>query len=301
MRPWTLRLWPGPGHFDASGHSQVLSLPPAPGPLPPPPPNMATSSEPGCERLDADSDKQTSSLTDIMAAMTTKDSDSSAANGVRNGGAQQEGAQVKRTRPLAPHLTGRKLSLQERGTYMSSGGGYTHSSPRVARRPTVESKRVSISDSQVRKLLLFIFYSNKYSYIFLHDMNALEIIDLPSKTRIWCLKLKSEVFQPRSSDFGLQTWISAVGVTGGFIAGSDTNWEKTGLLCLWEQLSWFDISIIQYSSIYRISALSPRKRSRRSVENMTGQRKHEKVWSLLTSVQLLDVASRVAHRQSGAE
>ncbi|GLD47140.1 calcium/calmodulin-dependent protein kinase kinase 1 isoform X3 [Lates japonicus] len=111
---------------------------------------MATSSDPGCERLDPDSDKQTSSLTDIMAAMTTKDLDGSAANGVRNGGAQQDGAQAKRTHPLRPHLTGRKLSLQERGTYLSSGsgGGYTHISPRVARRPTVESKRVSISDSQ---------------------------------------------------------------------------------------------------------------------------------------------------------
>uniref|UniRef100_G3QA09 calcium/calmodulin-dependent protein kinase n=1 Tax=Gasterosteus aculeatus aculeatus TaxID=481459 RepID=G3QA09_GASAC len=41
----------------------------------------------------------------------------------------------KRTRAMRPHLTGRKLSLQERGTYRSSG-------------PTVESKRVSISDAQ---------------------------------------------------------------------------------------------------------------------------------------------------------
>ncbi|XP_038563417.1 calcium/calmodulin-dependent protein kinase kinase 1 isoform X3 [Micropterus salmoides] len=108
---------------------------------------MAASSDPVCERLEPDSDKQTSSLTDIMAAMTTKDS---ASNGVRNGGAQKDGAQAKRTHPLRPHLTGRKLSLQERGTYLSSGsgGGYTHTSPRVARRPTVESKRVSISDSQ---------------------------------------------------------------------------------------------------------------------------------------------------------
>uniref|UniRef100_A0A3Q3L486 Calcium/calmodulin-dependent protein kinase kinase 1, alpha a n=1 Tax=Mastacembelus armatus TaxID=205130 RepID=A0A3Q3L486_9TELE len=64
-----------------------------------------------------------------------QESDSSAANGVRNGGAQ-----AKRNHPALPHLTGRKLSLQERG--------YTHISPRVARRPTVESKRVSISDSQ---------------------------------------------------------------------------------------------------------------------------------------------------------
>ncbi|XP_031166559.1 calcium/calmodulin-dependent protein kinase kinase 1 isoform X2 [Sander lucioperca] len=115
---------------------------------------MAMSSDPGREMLDPDSDKQTSSLTDNMAALTTEDSSGSASsgsasNGVRNGGAQQDAAQAKKTRALRPHLTGRKLSLQERGTYLSgSGGGYTHISPRVARRPTVESKRVSISDAQ---------------------------------------------------------------------------------------------------------------------------------------------------------
>ncbi|XP_040037090.2 calcium/calmodulin-dependent protein kinase kinase 1 isoform X2 [Gasterosteus aculeatus] len=111
---------------------------------------MAMSSDPGRARPNPDSDKQTGSLTDIMAAMTTDDADVSAANGLRNGGAQQDGAQAKRTRAMRPHLTGRKLSLQERGTYRSSGpgGGYAHISPRVARRPTVESKRVSISDAQ---------------------------------------------------------------------------------------------------------------------------------------------------------
>lgn len=112
---------------------------------------MAMSSDPGSERLDPDADKQAGSLTDTMAAMTTKDSEGSAANGVRNGGAQTDRAQAKRTHPPRPQLTGRKLSLQERGTYSGSGGGYTHISPRVARRPTVESKRVSISDSQVRR------------------------------------------------------------------------------------------------------------------------------------------------------
>uniref|UniRef100_A0AAQ4PXL5 calcium/calmodulin-dependent protein kinase n=1 Tax=Gasterosteus aculeatus aculeatus TaxID=481459 RepID=A0AAQ4PXL5_GASAC len=88
------------------------------------------SSDPGRARPNPDSDKQTGSLTDIMAAMTTDDAD--------------------RTRAMRPHLTGRKLSLQERGTYRSSGpgGGYAHISPRGARRPTVESKRVSISDAQ---------------------------------------------------------------------------------------------------------------------------------------------------------
>lgn len=121
---------------------------------------MATSSGSGSERPGSDSDKQTSGLADSVAAMTTKDSDDSAANGVRNGGADKAGAQARRKQPPRPLLTGRKLSLQERGTYHSSGGGYTHISPRVARRPTVESKRVSISDSQVSKLLFFIMLIN---------------------------------------------------------------------------------------------------------------------------------------------
>ncbi|XP_078142725.1 calcium/calmodulin-dependent protein kinase kinase 1 isoform X2 [Centroberyx gerrardi] len=109
---------------------------------------MAMSSDPGCGRPDPDSDEQIGSLTDIMAAVTTSESGGSATNGVRNG-AQHDGAQAKRTHPSRLHLSGRKMSLQERGTYLSGpGGGYTHISPRVARRPTVESKRVSISDAQ---------------------------------------------------------------------------------------------------------------------------------------------------------
>lgn len=112
---------------------------------------MATSRDPAGERPDPEADRQTSGLTDAVAAMTTKDL---ASNGVGSGAAQKEAPLDKRTRPLRPHLTGRKLSLQERGTYLSgSGRGYTHVSPRVARRPTVESKRISISDSQVRKSL----------------------------------------------------------------------------------------------------------------------------------------------------
>uniref|UniRef100_A0A674P4I2 calcium/calmodulin-dependent protein kinase n=1 Tax=Takifugu rubripes TaxID=31033 RepID=A0A674P4I2_TAKRU len=84
------------------------------------------SRDPAFESLDPEADSQTSSLTDTMAAMTTKDFGSS------------------------PHLTGRKLSLQERGTNLSldSGRGYTQVSHRMVCRPTVESKRISISDSQ---------------------------------------------------------------------------------------------------------------------------------------------------------
>ncbi|MEQ2310537.1 Calcium/calmodulin-dependent protein kinase kinase 1 [Ameca splendens] len=111
---------------------------------------MAMSSDPGCERLDPNSPKQTSSLTDIMAAMTTKDPEGSSANGMKNSKTQQDDRQGKRVQVMRPHLSGRKLSLQERGTYLSAGSevAYTHISPRGARRPTVESKRVSISDSQ---------------------------------------------------------------------------------------------------------------------------------------------------------
>ncbi|XP_061904481.1 calcium/calmodulin-dependent protein kinase kinase 1 isoform X3 [Entelurus aequoreus] len=100
---------------------------------------MAVSSEPTLEKLESTSEEQTSSLTDIMAAMATKDLSGSLRNG---------GAQLVKPQPSRPQLTGRKSSLQERGTYLSSAGGYTHISPRVAQRPTVESKRVSISDSQ---------------------------------------------------------------------------------------------------------------------------------------------------------
>uniref|UniRef100_A0A6Q2XZG3 Protein kinase domain-containing protein n=1 Tax=Esox lucius TaxID=8010 RepID=A0A6Q2XZG3_ESOLU len=58
---------------------------------------------------------------------------------------------VKRGPPSHAHLSGRKLSLQERGTYPSGRSGGTQVSPRVPRRPTVESKRVSISDAEVRE------------------------------------------------------------------------------------------------------------------------------------------------------
>ncbi|TWW74412.1 hypothetical protein D4764_14G0004150 [Takifugu flavidus] len=108
------------------------------------------SRDPAFESLDPEADSQTSSLIDTMAAMTTKDFGSSATNGVGNGRTQKEVPQDKRSRPLQPHLTGRKLSLQERGTNLSlgSGRGYTQVSHRMVCRPTVESKRISISDSQ---------------------------------------------------------------------------------------------------------------------------------------------------------
>ncbi|XP_062341553.1 calcium/calmodulin-dependent protein kinase kinase 1 isoform X1 [Osmerus eperlanus] len=108
---------------------------------------MAMSSDPGCRwGGDSDSDQQPGDLAEMMAAVavTTGKAVGEAANGVKNG------AKAKKVHPPRPHLSGRKMSLQERGTYPSSGGGGGNAqvSPRVARRPTVESKRVSISDSQ---------------------------------------------------------------------------------------------------------------------------------------------------------
>ncbi|KAF4073051.1 hypothetical protein AMELA_G00254370 [Ameiurus melas] len=108
---------------------------------------MAMSSDPGYVEPELDSDSSSTSsspmpLSAKMAAITITDP---SINGLRNG------AGHKRAPPQRPHLSGRKMSLQEKGTYLSAGGGaerISHISPRTARRPTIESKRVSISDSQ---------------------------------------------------------------------------------------------------------------------------------------------------------
>lgn len=134
---------------------------------------MATSTDPGSQRLDPEPASQSGAVVNTLAAMTIKDPDGSTANGVRHGGSQQGGA--PNARPARPHLTGRKLSLQERGTYLSpgSGGSYNHISPRVARKPTVESKRVSISDSQVRGkkshhiLIIFLLFTDSIFLYFI--------------------------------------------------------------------------------------------------------------------------------------
>uniref|UniRef100_A0AAY5EBK0 Calcium/calmodulin-dependent protein kinase kinase 1, alpha a n=1 Tax=Electrophorus electricus TaxID=8005 RepID=A0AAY5EBK0_ELEEL len=103
---------------------------------------MAMSSDPGCAQADLDPDSSQDEVADKMAAIIITDPTTS---GLRNG------AGLKKPPPRRPHLSGRKMSLQERGTYLSAGGGaerFLHISPRVARQPTVESKRVSISDAQ---------------------------------------------------------------------------------------------------------------------------------------------------------
>ncbi|KAI1903740.1 hypothetical protein AGOR_G00030330 [Albula goreensis] len=109
---------------------------------------MAMSTDPGRPTPDLDSEHQTE-LADMVAAINVaaggKQGAAGAANGVKNGA---QDPTTKRP-PQRPLLSNRKLSLQERGTYLGAGGAtYSHISPRVARRPTIESKRVSISDTQ---------------------------------------------------------------------------------------------------------------------------------------------------------
>jgi len=73
----------------------------------------------------------TGELADMVAAMSTASSHMTPPNGYRGGA----------SRATTPHrlaMSDRKLSLQERG-------------PRVARQPTVETKRVSITDGEVGK------------------------------------------------------------------------------------------------------------------------------------------------------
>ncbi|XP_016310464.1 calcium/calmodulin-dependent protein kinase kinase 1-like isoform X2 [Sinocyclocheilus anshuiensis] len=101
---------------------------------------MAMNSDPGCMGVGPDPDSsQTTEMTDKMSAVSLKSDTSSSV--VKNG------TGVKKAPPKRPHLSGRKMSLQERGTYVSSGSGADRYS-RIARQPTIESKRVSISDSQ---------------------------------------------------------------------------------------------------------------------------------------------------------
>lgn len=105
---------------------------------------MAMSSDPGFVGMDLDPDSpQTAEMTDKMSAVSLR-SDTSFS-------VLKNGAGVKKALPKRPHLSGRKMSLQERGTYVSSGGVADRYS-RIARQPTIESKRVSISDSQVRDI-----------------------------------------------------------------------------------------------------------------------------------------------------
>lgn len=104
---------------------------------------MAMSTDPGCMGTESDPDPSSQTeLADKMAAITITDPST---NGLRNG------AGIRKPMTHRPHLSGRKMSLQERGTYLSAGAGgerFHHISPRAARRPTIESKRVSISDAQ---------------------------------------------------------------------------------------------------------------------------------------------------------
>ncbi|KAJ3588922.1 hypothetical protein NHX12_009775 [Muraenolepis orangiensis] len=120
------------------------------------------SSDPGCAQRPEDpasdhddsAEDRAGDLADVMAALTARDpppppSSSSGADGLKN----EAAAQAKRKGqgpPSRPKLTGRKLSLQERGP---GQGGHAASNRGTPRKPTVESKSVSISDAQVRLII----------------------------------------------------------------------------------------------------------------------------------------------------
>uniref|UniRef100_A0AAY4B3W9 Protein kinase domain-containing protein n=1 Tax=Denticeps clupeoides TaxID=299321 RepID=A0AAY4B3W9_9TELE len=78
-------------------------------------------------------------LADMVAAINVSTSRLTPPNGLRSGRGRNDGLDAGGRHRLC--LSDRKLSLQERGTYQGLGG-------RAGRRPTIESKRVSISDAQ---------------------------------------------------------------------------------------------------------------------------------------------------------
>ncbi|XP_059913326.1 calcium/calmodulin-dependent protein kinase kinase 1 isoform X1 [Gadus macrocephalus] len=116
------------------------------------------SGDPGCGRRASDpaplgdsADERTGELADVMAALMACDppppSTTPGANGLKNGAAAAAARRKGQGPPPRPQLTGRKLSLQERGMHQG-GPGHAASHRTAPRRPTVESKRVSISDAQ---------------------------------------------------------------------------------------------------------------------------------------------------------
>lgn len=237
----TSKNWPGPRWcwrlLPAPRPSTCSSAVPAPSPTP----TMAMSSDPTPERLEPDSDQQSCSLADAMAAVAVQDSDG---HGVRNGGAQ-----VTRTHPSRPNLSGRKLSLQERGTFSSSGGGRGYMSSREARRPTVESKRVSISDSQVSRGFISISFS-----VFFHTEVSNEFtwlawtkISTTNKTfwltniqiRVESEGLNVEPFKAVHNSHRLQSGYEFpyCCVTGGVLAGNaEKEANRQALFSLWLRL-----------------------------------------------------------------
>lgn len=89
------------------------------------------NADPGSE-AEPDSEhnsEHNSELSDMVSAIAVSADRGAALKGAKNGTRQR------------PRLSDRKLSLQEREAYQGSA--------RLARRPTVESKHVSVSDSPV--------------------------------------------------------------------------------------------------------------------------------------------------------
>jgi hypothetical protein len=89
---------------------------------------MSAADHPSAGRAEPDSEN--SELADMVAAMSTTSSHMTPPNGYRSG--------QNRTTPHRLTMSDRKLSLQERGS-------------RGARQPTIETKRVSITDGEVNR------------------------------------------------------------------------------------------------------------------------------------------------------
>ncbi|XP_030633452.1 calcium/calmodulin-dependent protein kinase kinase 1b [Chanos chanos] len=81
-------------------------------------------------------------LADMVAAINVAANRITPPNGHRVGRLRSDGSESGKNQRHRLTLSDRKLSLQERGSHQGA------TTPRIARRPTIESKRVSISDGE---------------------------------------------------------------------------------------------------------------------------------------------------------
>lgn len=106
-------------------------------------PETTTMSADTASRLEPDAEHH-AELADMVATMTMAPSRLTPPNGFRSGPPRTTGSY---------RASDRKMSLQERG--------------RIARQPTIETKRVSITDADVSKLELQKWYSELELHVFI--------------------------------------------------------------------------------------------------------------------------------------
>lgn len=192
VRPWTKRLWPGPGHFDAGGLSLVLSLPPAPGPLPPPRHTWLRAASPAVRGW-------MPTLTNRAASRTSwppwrpKTRTAQLPTAWGTAGLSRRGL---RSREHARwHLTWREGSCPcRKGELTCHLEEATHTAPLV----WLAGPQWSLNTCPSQTLRWVRGFHSYFIYRHVWEM---------IKTRIWRLKPKSEDLQPQSTDFWWQTWI----------------------------------------------------------------------------------------------